>query len=152
MMEATVLVLISVTKVYISCRISVRYELTWPSLNSLCHFLMLELLKHSSPKAFFSNTVVFWVFFQAECKIQWKCAAWFLNSFFCNSDNTLSRAHHFFTSVQEPHYSSYDVRFGIERCRKHSSLREYCSCACIIYPRFPTSVWWCRQLTDKDQP
>ncbi len=46
-----------------------------PSLNSLCYFLMLKLFRYSFLKAFFSNTIVPLVFFQAEHKIQCRCAA-----------------------------------------------------------------------------
>ncbi len=35
------------------------------------------------------------------------------------------------------HYSSYDVCFGIEQCRKHFSFQEYCPRMCIIRPHFP---------------
>ncbi len=49
------MVMISVTEV-LDQHIIVHHELTFDHLNSLCYFLMLELLKHLSPKGF-SNTV-----------------------------------------------------------------------------------------------
>ncbi len=57
-MEATMLVVISVIKV-----LGLPHCGSWwidfrLLLNSICHFLMLELLWHLSPKALFSNTII----------------------------------------------------------------------------------------------
>ncbi len=59
MMEATVLTMIAVTKVLGQPHRAAVWTNFRPSLNSLCHFLMLKLNKHLSPKAFFTNAVVF---------------------------------------------------------------------------------------------
>ncbi len=57
-MEATVLASISITKVFGLSHCSASWTDFQPSLNSLCYFLMLELLRHSCLKDFFINKTV----------------------------------------------------------------------------------------------
>ncbi len=58
MIKATVLVLISVTDVLGLQHCGALWTDFQLSLTSLCHFSMLKLLRHWSPKVFFSNAIV----------------------------------------------------------------------------------------------
>ncbi len=51
-------------------------------------------------------------------------------------------------TCKNPHNSMYNIRFGIERCRKHSSFWAYCPsiriiylCSHYLYPKIQTVGW-----------
>ncbi len=54
--------------------------------------------------------------------------------------------------VYKKHHSSYNICFGIERCRKHSSFQEYHRCTYIIHLHSPTTIQKYRQLANRGWP
>ncbi len=147
MMEATVLVLILVTEVLGLPHSDASWTDFQLSLNSISHFLMLELLRHSSPKAFFSNPIVSLDVFSSRMLNSMQTAARFFNSSFWQLQQHSVPHTPFLYQQVKTCYSLYNVHIGVEWCKKHSSFREYRHFTHIIHSCFsipmkiPTVGW-----------
>ncbi len=123
-----------------------------PSLNSLCHFLVLELLRHSSPKAFFSNAIVSLGVFSSRTQNSMQtCCMVFEFIFFFATQITLYLIHTVSLPVcknQTIHHTTFLLHWSMQKTfyfLRISSLYLYCS------HMSPTSIRRYRLLSHRDQ-
>ncbi len=113
---------------------------------------MLELPRHSSPKVFFSNTIVSLSFSSSQTQNSLQmCCLVFEFIFLQLEQHSVFHTRNFVTRVQKPHYSLCDICFALNDS-ENIPLSENIVVVCVSFTHVPpTSIRKYIQLADRGQ-